>query len=121
MIKHVPHLADRGIFFFADVARNGGWVKATQDRWGEELGAPRTWLTAKISRAGFEPRRGCTTSPGLDRPENDQIMGAARRTHGSNPARSSQGRWYPFSRAEIFAPPILGPIRPFAPRHLSRL
>src|SRR5580700_5335914 len=57
---------------------------------GEKLGAPRMWLTGKMSRAGFEPRRGCTTSPGLDRPENDDILGDARRTHGSNPARSSQ-------------------------------
>jgi len=48
--------------------------------WGEKLGAPGMWLTGKMSRAGFEPRRGCTTSPGLDRPENDDILGDAK-TH----------------------------------------
>src|SRR5258707_11181677 len=63
--------------------------------WGEELGAPRMWLIAKMFRAGFEPRRGCTTSRGLDRTENDDILGDAKRTRGSNPGRSSPGRWYP--------------------------
>jgi hypothetical protein len=42
----------------------------------------------------------------LDTPVNDHILGDATCTHGSNPARFSQARWYPFARAEIFALPI---------------
>jgi len=40
---------------------------------------------------------------GLERPENDHILGDAARTHGSNPARSSQRSGFRFPRAEIFA------------------
>src|SRR5580704_7656646 len=29
------------------------------DRWGEELGAPRTWFALCDVRAGFEPLRAC--------------------------------------------------------------
>jgi hypothetical protein len=27
------------------------------DRWGEDLGAPRSYFVARLIRAGFEPRR----------------------------------------------------------------
>ena len=83
--------------------------------WGEKLGAPTLWLPLNLSRAGFEPRRGRTTSPGLERTENDQILGDATCTHGSNPARSSQARWCPFVRAEIFALPDPGSLFTNAP------
>ena len=67
-------------------------------------------------RAGFEPRRGCTTPP-VWRPENDDILDEATRTHGSNPARSSQRsgvrfpapRFHPASRH--LAAPIPGALR----------
>ncbi len=60
------------------------------DRWGEDLGAPRIGHLDYAVRAGFEPRRGGRSAPGLERPENDHILGDATRTHGSNPARCSQ-------------------------------
>jgi hypothetical protein len=66
------------------------WRIKAPNRWGEKLGAPRMSLTVKLFRAGFEPLRGSTTPSGLERPENDHILGDATRTHGSNPARSSQ-------------------------------
>ncbi len=51
------------------------------------------------------------------RPENDDILGDATRTHGSNPARSSQRRGIRFP-APRFSPYRVSrpftPIRPFA-------
>jgi hypothetical protein len=55
----------------------------------------------RLIRAGFEPRRGCTTPPGLERPENDHILGDATRTHGSNPARFSQRSGIRFPRRDF--------------------
>jgi hypothetical protein len=42
--------------------------------------------------------------PGLERPENDHILGDATRTHGSNPARSSQRSGIRFPRRD--PPPL---------------
>jgi hypothetical protein len=85
------------------------WRIKAPNRWGEKLGAPRMSLTVKLFRAGFEPLRGSTTPSGLERPENDHILGDATRTHGSNPARSSQ-------RSGIrFPAPRFSPYRPLGP------
>ncbi len=44
----------------------------------------------ELFRAGFEPRRGCATSPIRTRRENDRIMDDGTRTHGSKPARTNR-------------------------------
>ena len=35
------------------------------DRWGEELGASRTWFARLANRAGFEPFRACAIAAAL--------------------------------------------------------
>ncbi len=62
------------------------------DRWGEDLGAPRSYFVAWFIRAGFEPRRAGGIAPllfpnthGWVR-DNFGLLAAPR--HGSNPARA---------------------------------
>src|SRR5580692_8061764 len=85
--------------------------------WGEELGALRTWLTAKMSRAGFEPRRGCTTSPGLDRPEKTiswAMQGARMAQIRRDPARGD-GILFPRRDSRPTDPGSHSPISGSAP------
>jgi len=69
---------------------------------------PTCRFVMRVFRAGFEPFRGRATSAGLNGPRNDHTLGVATRTHGSNPARSSQRRWYPSPRAEFSPHRALG-------------
>src|SRR4029077_8012222 len=70
----------------------------------------------KLFRAGFEPLRGCTTPPGLERPENDHILGDATRRHGSNSTRSSQRSGIRFPAPRSSPHRVVGPISPFRPK-----
>jgi hypothetical protein len=51
---------------------------------------------------------------GLERPENDHVLGDATRTHGSNPARSSQRSGIRFPAPRFSPHRVLGSFRPFA-------
>ena|ERR1700730_5215771 len=49
-------------------------------------------FSPRFNRAGFEPLRGRATSLHFKRLEEENTLGDATRTHGSNPTRSRDGR-----------------------------
>src|SRR5260370_30685677 len=60
--------------------------------WGENLGAPRMIFFPRFTRAGFEPCRGCTTPLPCGPVKSTTPLADTTPPHGSNPARSRDGR-----------------------------
>src|SRR5580704_7978866 len=95
----------------------GATANAPLTRWGENLGAPQGLLSPNVEPAPDLSRSVEMASPSiLVKPAFESTTSWAKPSarHGSNPARKDQGaKPYP-RRAEIFAPPRQGCIRPFA-------
>src|SRR5260370_47753 len=80
--KTTPHIFGYR-FFEVEVSR--------KNRWGEDLGGPKTSFFPTFLRAGFEPRRGRPTSLHFEATRTDDTLDEATPTHGSNPARLRHG------------------------------
>jgi hypothetical protein len=78
-----PHLFRLQSVCFSKVGR--------KSRWGEGLGAPKTTFFPTFLHAGFEPRRGRTTSVHFQAISTDDTLDETTCTHGSNPARLRHG------------------------------
>src|SRR5260221_3262435 len=84
-----------------------------RSRWGEDLGALKTFFFPTFLRGGFEPRPGRPTALHFEPTMTDAPW-------TRQPARMAQIRrgmhdftWQYPRRAEIFAPPLPGPQRIF--------